>query len=206
MALEIDRDSSWTGGIDSPCLLARSCDSQRSMLRRSAGLSTVDSGWARRIMISARGGHGPLATFRALQMEAGQQAPRGHRRQRRPSGRQLTGANRRDMTQLIPLVDAVLPVRGRRGHPRRRPRRAQANSAYDSEERRELRWRGIEPVLARRNTEHGSGLGVYRWFVERTLSWEHQFRRLWIRWDHLREVHIAWMSLASCPICPRLFL
>ena len=123
-----------------------------------------------------------------------------------PLDAKLTGANRRDMTQLIPLVDAVLPVRGRRGHPRRRPRRAQADSAYDSEERRELRWRGIEPVLARRNTEHGSGLGVYRWFVERTLSWEHQFRRLWIRWDRLREVHIAWMSLASCPICPRLFL
>jgi transposase len=124
-----------------------------------------------------------------------------------PLAAKLTGANRHDVTQLLPLVDAIPPVRGRRGRPRRRPRRVQGDRAYDSEEaRRELRRRGIEPVLARRNTEHGSGLGGYRWFVERTLSWEHQFRRLWIRWDRLPEIQMAWMSLASCLICLRLLL
>ena len=33
----------------------------------------------------------------------------------------LTGGNRNDITQLIPLLDAVPPVRGRRGRPRRKP-------------------------------------------------------------------------------------
>jgi SRSO17 transposase len=34
----------------------------------------------------------------------------------------LTGGNRNDITQLLPLLDAVPPIRGRRGRPRRRPR------------------------------------------------------------------------------------
>jgi hypothetical protein len=33
----------------------------------------------------------------------------------------LIGGNRNDVTQLIPLLDAVPPVRGKRGRPRRRP-------------------------------------------------------------------------------------
>jgi len=28
---------------------------------------------------------------------------------------------------------------------------------------------------------HGSGLGVFRWVVERTLAWLHRFRRLALR-------------------------
>src|SRR5439155_14344513 len=34
----------------------------------------------------------------------------------------LTGGNRNDITQMVPLVDAIPPVRGRRGRPRRHPR------------------------------------------------------------------------------------
>jgi hypothetical protein len=33
----------------------------------------------------------------------------------------LTGGNRNDITQLIPLVDTIPAVRGRRGRPRRKP-------------------------------------------------------------------------------------
>jgi hypothetical protein len=33
----------------------------------------------------------------------------------------LTGGNRNDITQLIPLLQAVPPVWGKRGRPRRRP-------------------------------------------------------------------------------------
>jgi hypothetical protein len=43
----------------------------------------------------------------------------------------LTGGNRNDVTQLIPLVDAVPPIRGRRGRPRRRPRELFADRGYD---------------------------------------------------------------------------
>jgi hypothetical protein len=43
----------------------------------------------------------------------------------------LTGGNRNDTTQLIPLLDAVPPIRGRRGRPRRRPREPFADRGYD---------------------------------------------------------------------------
>lgn len=34
------------------------------------------------------------------------------------------------------------------------------------------------PAIARRGTQHGTGLGTYRWVVERTFAWLHGFRRL----------------------------
>src|ERR1700719_2103381 len=34
-----------------------------------------------------------------------------------------------------------------------------------------LRWLVIIPILTARHTEHGSGLGVFRWSAERTISW-----------------------------------
>src|SRR4051794_3208716 len=43
----------------------------------------------------------------------------------------LTGGNRNDVTQLIPLLDAVPAVAGRIGRPRRRPERVAADRAYD---------------------------------------------------------------------------
>ena len=117
----------------------------------------------------------------------------------------LTSANAHDVTQLLPLMDAIPAVKGKPGRPRRRPQRAQGDRAYDSEpHRRELRRRGIEAVLAKRNTEHGSGLGVFRWVVERTISWLHQFRRLRIRYERRPEIHEALMSLACSLICWRL--
>ncbi|KVG94663.1 transposase, partial [Burkholderia sp. MSMB2042] len=91
----------------------------------------------------------------------------------------LTGANVNDVTQLLPLIDAIPPIRGLRGHPLQRPRVVYADRGYDSERhRRALRDRSIEPVIAKRRTEHGSGLGKYRWVVERTHAWLHHFRRL----------------------------
>ncbi len=91
----------------------------------------------------------------------------------------LTAANTNDVTQLKALLEAIPAVRGKPGHPRRRPDRVQGDRGYDSEPLRAwLRARGIEPVLAKRNTPHASGLGVHRWVVERTLAWLHQFLSL----------------------------
>lgn len=116
----------------------------------------------------------------------------------------LTAANAHDVTQLLPLVEAIPAIKGKPGRPQRRPERVQGDRAYDSEPHREaLRERGIEPVLAKRNTEHGSGLGVYRWVVERTISWLHQFRKLRIRYERRPEIHEAFMSLACSLICWR---
>jgi transposase len=75
---------------------------------------------------------------------------------------------------------------------------------YDSQPHRDaLKKRGIEAVLAKRNTEHGSGLGVYRWVVERTLSWLHQFRRLRVRYERRDDIHEAFMTIGCLIICWR---
>jgi transposase len=56
--------------------------------------------------------------------------------------------------------------------------------AYDAEKIRvRLRAKGIQPLLAQRNTAHGSGLGTQRWVVERTFAWLNQFRRLRVRYE-----------------------
>lgn len=65
-----------------------------------------------------------------------------------------------------------------------------------------LLWdRRIEPMIAERNTEHGSGLGTVRWVVERTLSWLHQFRRLRVRYERRAEIHEAFLKLGCVMIC-----
>lgn len=121
-----------------------------------------------------------------------------------PLATALEGANRHDVTPLLPLVDAGPPGRGKRGRPRRRPKRWQGDRASDSEpHRRRLRRREIKPVLARRGTEHGRGLGVFRWYVERTLSRWPQFGRLRLRRDRLARIQQASMSLACALICLR---
>ena len=116
----------------------------------------------------------------------------------------VTGGNRHDVTQLLPLVEAIPPIHGRRGRPRRRPRYLLADRGYDHlAYRRALAARGITPIIARRGTPHGPGLGGQRWPVERTLSWLHQFRRLRTRWERRTDLHHAFLSLACSIICLR---
>lgn len=111
----------------------------------------------------------------------------------------LTGGHRNDVTQLLPLVDrlSALPEWSR-------PDRLLADRGYDHEKyRRELWARGIEPLIARRGEEHGSGLGRERWVVERSFAWLHQFRRLRIRWERDPDLHLAFMHLACAIVCWR---
>jgi len=108
------------------------------------------------------------------------------------------------VTQLIPLVDSIPPIAGKVGHPACRPKAILADRAYDSQpHRNQLRDRGIEAILAQRNTDHGSGLGVVRWVVERTISWLHQFRRLRIRYERRADIHEAFLILGCILICHR---
>jgi len=114
----------------------------------------------------------------------------------------LTGANDHDVTQLLPLVDGIAPIHGKPGRARCRPRCVQGDRAYDSQPHRQaLASRGIRSLLARRNTEHGSGLGKTRWVVERTLAWLHCFRRLKIRYERLPNIHEAFISIGCALIC-----
>jgi transposase len=116
----------------------------------------------------------------------------------------LTGGNRNDVTQLLPLVDGIGPVAGKVGRPRKRSDRLLADRGYDHDKyRRELRKRGVKPIIARRGAEHGSGLGKQRWVVERSFAWLHNFRRLRTRYERLPELHLAFMQLGCAVICQR---
>jgi transposase len=85
---------------------------------------------------------------------------------------------------------------------RRRPRTLIADRGYDHDKYRRLIWkRGVKPIIARRQIEHGSGLGRHRWVVERTFAWLHNRRRLLIRTDRRDDIHEAFLALACCLIC-----
>jgi transposase len=73
---------------------------------------------------------------------------------------------------------------------------------YDAETiRRALRARHIVPLLAMRRTTHCSGLGRWRWVVERMFAWLDQFRRLRVRYDKRSDIHKAFLSLGCALIC-----
>ncbi|MGU7843995.1 IS5 family transposase [Burkholderia sp. AW33-5] len=116
----------------------------------------------------------------------------------------LKGANRNDVTQLLPLIEAIPPIRGKRGRPLSKPVVVQADRGYDHDKyRKPLHAAGIATQIARRGEPHGSGLGKTRWVVERTFAWLHNFRRLRIRFERLAAIHEAFMKIAACIICWR---
>jgi transposase len=113
----------------------------------------------------------------------------------------LTGSNRNDIEQLLPLVEAVPAVAGRVGRPRRRPESVVGDRGYDSDRhRQELRERGITPLIARRQSGHGSGLGRVRWVVERTFAHLHNLKRLLVRDERRADMHTAFLALGCCLI------
>jgi transposase len=102
------------------------------------------------------------------------------------------------VTELLPLVEAIPAIGGKRGRPLRRPKVLQGDAGYDSaSHRQQLRARCIKPLIRRRGTEHGSGRGKTRWVIERTLSWLHQNRRLKVRYEKRADIHEAFLILAE---------
>jgi hypothetical protein len=85
--------------------------------------------------------------------------------------RGLSPSSRHDSQEALRLVDAIPSLQGEREQPRRRPglcvrgsvttrRRSAAGSGHITSF---LDWP--------RRTMHGSGLGRWRWVVERTITW-----------------------------------
>jgi transposase len=104
----------------------------------------------------------------------------------------------------VPSVDAVPPIAGRPGRPRNRPDRARGARGFDEGgQRQEVRDRGIDPELAKRRAPHGSGPGVSRRVVERTISWFHQFRRSRVRFEPRDDIHQGLCNLAEVLITDR---
>jgi len=114
----------------------------------------------------------------------------------------VTAANVPEVNEGLDLVDSAPEVVTAQGKPRQNPDELYGDRAYDSEpHRQEMRKRDIDPHFARRRTPHGSGLGIYRWVAERTVSWLHSFRRLRLRTDRNGQVQEAFVALASALIC-----
>lgn len=114
----------------------------------------------------------------------------------------MTAANDHDVTQLLALVDAMPPLRGRPGRPARKPHVVQGDRGYDSQPHRDqLAARGIRSLLAKRGRAHGSRLGRTRWVVERTIAWLHRFRRLAVRYERRACVHEAFLTLGCALVC-----
>ena len=103
---------------------------------------------------------------------------------------------------LEETLDAIPPLKGRRGRPRKRPIKLHADKGYDYERcRQALRKRGIIPRIARKGIESRERLGRHRWVGERTLAWLNRFRRLVVRYERRDDIHQAFLSLGCALIC-----
>jgi transposase len=123
-------------------------------------------------------------------------------RQGLPLAAILGPANAHDSLSLAAVLDAIPPVRQRRGAPRRRPAKLHADKGYDFPRcRREVRRRHIIPRIARRGIESSRHLGRHRWVVERTIAWLHRNRRLRVRYERRDDIHQAFLTLACSLIC-----
>ncbi len=119
-----------------------------------------------------------------------------------PLAVRLTAANVNDCPQLAATLDAIAPVRGKRGRPRRRPSKLHADKAYDYAFcRLACRQRGILPRMARKGIEAKERLGRHRWVVERTLAWLGRYRRLTVRYERLAAIHLAFLTLGCALTC-----
>jgi transposase len=95
-------------------------------------------------------------------------------------------------------------LRGRRGRPRQRPGKVQADKAYAVPHcRRYLHRRGIRGRIARKGVESKTRLGRHRWVAERTLAWLHQYKRLLVRYERLEEHQQAFLDLGCALSCFR---
>ena len=123
-------------------------------------------------------------------------------RQGIPLAVKVSAANVNDAKMLEVVVDAIPPVRQRRGRPRRRPQKLHADKGYDFRAcRQALKRRHIVPRIARKGIESRERLGRHRWVVERTLSWLNRNRRLKVRYERRQDIHEAFLSLACALIC-----
>ena len=116
----------------------------------------------------------------------------------------VSAANRNDHLELETVVDAVVPVKGPVGRPRRRPRKLHADKGYDYPScRKALRRRGIIARIARKGIESPKKLGRHRYVIERTLEWVSRFRRLARRYERKATHFLAFAQLACAVICYR---
>jgi hypothetical protein len=113
---------------------------------------------------------------------------------------QTSPANVNDETQLPSILDAMPAVQGPRGRPRRKPGSIFGDRAYGTAVMIALVVvLGIFSFLAPRSDDtHGSGLGFFRYVVERTLACFSRFRRIAMCYERNGEHFQGLHELAAC--------
>ena len=118
-----------------------------------------------------------------------------------------TPANAPDQDQLPALPDARPAVQGPRGRPRRNPGGIFGDRAYGTAAMIALMaaLHILSFLAPRSDKSHGSGLGVFRYVVERTLACFSNFRRLRLCYERWHCHWQAFHELAACLlVCSRL--
>lgn len=118
----------------------------------------------------------------------------------------VTAANVAEVTVGLKVADRVRVSRPK-GRPKKRPTSLAADKSYDSADfRRELRRRGIQPSVPRRqwpNRRRKPGrppetyeTSKFRWKVERSHGWLDNWRRLVTRYDWYTQSYVAFLTIA----------
>jgi hypothetical protein len=115
----------------------------------------------------------------------------------------LTGGNRHDLTQLLPLVDGVGPVRGKTGRPRLRAESPLADRGYDFDKTAAPSG----PAASSRSSPDAASSTAPGWGVTAGSSSAPSpgctSSAAYDCWERLPEIHPAFMSLGCAVICQR---
>src|SRR3974377_505887 len=122
-----------------------------------------------------------------------------------PLGVYVSSAKPSEHRVAEPALAEIRVPRSGRGRPRSKPLRVVADRGYDSDPlRRRLQRRGIDLIAPYRcnsilrRYEDKRKLRRYRkrWKIERSIAWIQNFRRLYVRYDRILTVYLAWVYCA----------
>jgi transposase len=130
-----------------------------------------------------------------------------------PLGDYLHSASPAEVKLVAKTLSSIrVRRRHRAGRPRQKPMRMIMDRGYDSDGlRKDLRRRGIEPIIPHRKNrrkppmQDGRALRRYkrRWIIERTIAWIGNFRRLVVRYDRSLTVYRGFFHIACFMIVLR---
>lgn len=111
----------------------------------------------------------------------------------------VTGANRHDVTQLAPVLDAIVME-----HPSGSCQYLYADKGYDGDPAQQVVLsKGYSPRISRKRRSRGRPPKNRRWVVEAAHSWFNRFRKLLIRYEKYVHNYEALVHLAAAIICWR---
>lgn len=117
----------------------------------------------------------------------------------------VTAANRNDITQLVPTLDAVAAPRPSVG-PRARQHLCADAGFVGAGAEQDMLDRDYTPHVRPRGKERNQrtqGKRPRRWVVEAAHSWFTRFRKLLVRYEKTHRSYVALTMLAAAIICFR---